>query len=202
MTNHTIISSLLACTALMAGGLLAQDNPQAAQPGNIDLTGIPAPRGIYYHAAGGGWVTLSSTVLMPSWEGKAMVLEILNVGSDHMVTEMPGSHAGVQIGNDTRPTFYLHGISPADLYLVRAIPKDDYRELRMPVSRNFRDWAHFRAVDLTPVEIQAVNGDVVAIKPTADLKAGEYALASIFQTSDRWIRLGFDFGIVSVSTRR
>ena len=199
MKNH--ICTLFACTAFMAAGLFAQDNPPAAQPENIDLAGIPAPRGVYYHAAG-GWVTLPSTVLMPSLEGKAMVLEILNVGSNHAITELPGSHAGVQIANDTRPTFYLHGVNPADLYLVRAFPKDDYRELRMPVSRNFRNWAHFRGADLTPVEIQAVNGDVVAVKPSADLKAGEYALASVFQTADRWIRLGFDFGIVTVTIRK
>jgi uncharacterized protein (DUF2141 family) len=66
----------------------------------------------------------------------------------------------------------------------------------MPVSRHFREWAHFRAKDLTAVEIQAVNGDIVAIKPGADLKPGEYAVATAFEPGAQWVRLGFDFGIV------
>jgi hypothetical protein len=124
-------------------------------------------------------------------------MEILNVGSDHSTAELPGSHSGVQIGNDTRPAFYLHGISPSELHLVHAVSKEDYRELRMPVSRHFREWVHYRAQDVSDLEIQAVNGDVVVIRPRADLKPGEYALTSGVQTGDRWLRLGFDFGIVA-----
>ena len=193
ITQKWIVSSI-ACAALLGVALLAQDNPAPTPPANMDLTGIPAPRGIYYRAAG-EWVVLSSTVLMPFDKGRSVALEILNVGSDHAAAQMPGPHSGVQIGNAARPTFYLHGISPADVYLVRAVSKADYRELRMPISGHFGEWAHFRAKDVTDVEIQAVNGDVVAIKPRADLKPGEYALASVFEPRERWIRLGFDFGI-------
>ena len=186
--------SSIAFATLLGVALHAQNNPPPAPSGSIDLTGIPAPRGIYYHAAD-EWVTLSHTVLMPFWEGRSTALEVLNVGSDHTVSELPGSHSGLQIGNDLRPTFYLHGISPADVYLVRAVTKTDYRELRMPVSRHFNEWAHFRSKDVTDFDIQGVNGDVVAIRPRADLKPGEYALASVFEPGERWIRLGFDFGI-------
>jgi hypothetical protein len=161
----------------------------------MDITGIPEARGIYYHAAG-GWVTLSHTVLMPFDEQRPVALEILNVGSDHAGADIPGRHSGTQIGNDARPTFYLHGISPNELYLVRAVTKSDYRELVMPISRHFKEWAHYRDKDLTDVGIQAVNGDIVAIKPTADLRPGEYALATPFEPGARWLRLGFDFGIL------
>jgi len=195
MTSGALIASSFACTALIGIGLMAQDNPAPTPPGNIGLSGIPAPKGIYYRAAS-GWTALSPTVLMPFDEGRSVALEILNVGSDHAIAELPGPHAGVQIGNDARPTFYLHGISPADVYLVRAVTKADYRELWMPISRHFREWAHFRAKDVTDFQIQAVNGDIIAIKPTADLKPGEYALASVFEPGQRWIRLGFDFGIL------
>jgi hypothetical protein len=41
-----------------------------------------------------------------------------------------------------------------------------------------------------------VNGDIVAVKPTTDLRPGEYALATPFDPSARWLRLGFDFGIL------
>jgi len=192
MTSQRLLSFSLACATLVGGGLLAQDNPT---PGNTDLTGIPAPRGIYYRAAG-GWVSLSHTVLMPLWDERAAALEILNVGSDHTITQLPGRHAGIQIASDVRPTFYLHGITPADLYLVRAVSKADYRELRMIASRHFWEWAHFRDKDVTDFGIEAVNGDIVAIKPVADLKPGEYTLASVMGRDYLWLRLGFDFGIL------
>jgi len=180
---------------LLSVASLAQDNPPPAPSAQLDLAGIPGPRSISYRAAA-EWVALPSTVLMPFRQGRAAALEVLNVGTEHTVAELPGSHARIQIGN-TRPTFYLHGISPADVYLVRMATKADYRELRMPVSRHFREWAHFQAKDVTDVEIQGVDGDIVAIRPSAELKPGEYALASAFDAGDRWIRLGFEFGIVT-----
>jgi len=195
MTTRSFLASSITCAALFSVALTAQDNPAPSPPGSMDLTGIPEPRGIYYRSAG-DWVTLQNTVLMPLWEGRAAALEILNVGSDHTVAQMPGSHAVVQIGNDPRPTFYLHGISPADVYLVRATSKADYREVRMDVSRHFWEWGHFRAKDVTDFEIQGVNGDVVTIRPSADLKPGEYTLASVYASGERWVRLGFDFGIL------
>jgi hypothetical protein len=195
MTSQRLIASSIACATLLAVALTAQDNPPATPPSNMDLTGIPAERGIYYRAAD-GWVAISHTVLMPFDEQRPVAMEILNVGSDHAGADIPGRHSGIQIGNDARPTFYLHGISPQDIYLVRAVTKSDYRELVMPISRHFKEWAHYRDKDLTDVAIQAVNGDIVAIRPTTDLKPGEYALATGFEPGARWIRLGFDFGIL------
>ena len=86
--------------------------------------------------------------------------------------------------------------------LVRAATKADYRELRMPVSGHFREWAHFSSADITLFDIQAVNSDVVTIKPGADLEPGEYALAAVFEPGAQWIRLGFDFGIVNSVPRQ
>ena len=195
MTRRTWIAYSIPCAALLTVALLAQDNPPQAQPGsNLDLTGLPSQRGVYYRF-GGGWVSLSSTVLMPFKEGRPLALDILNVGSDHSTAEIPGSHSGVQIGGDARPTFYLHGIGVGGVYLVRATSREDYRELWMPISRHFRRWAHYRAEDIAAFDIEGVNGDVVAIKPSADLKPGEYALAAAFDPGEYWIRLGFDFGI-------
>lgn len=131
-----------------------------------------------------------------------MALEVLNVGSDHTISQLPGRHAGIQIANDARPTFYLHDVSPGDVYLVRTTEKQDYREVQMRISRHFWDWAHFRPQDLTDVEITGVNGDVVAIRPSADLKPGEYTLALPTGREYLRLRLGFDFGIMAVSARR
>jgi hypothetical protein len=194
MTRPTCIISAIACATFLAVALPAQNNPSAAQPANPIIAGLPTARGIYYHAAQ-GWVALSHSVLMPFEQEKPMALEILNVGSDHAIVEMPGPRAGVQIGSDARPTFYLRGITTDQLYLVRAISKADYRELRMPTSRHFREWAHFRAKDVADVQLQPLAADVVAIRPRIDLKAGEYVLASVFEPGERWIRLGYDFGL-------
>jgi hypothetical protein len=139
---------------------------------------------------------------MPFAEGKNAALEVLNVGSDHTEAEIPGPHANVQIGNDPRPVFYLHGISSSDLYLVRTIDRIDYRELRLPVSRHFRRWAHFRDKDVTGLDIQPLGGDVVAVRPHTDLPPGEYALAPMTASGDYWIRLGFDFGVAAGVTGR
>jgi hypothetical protein len=194
MTRRKLFAASITCGAL-AVALLAQDNPPQAQSEGMDLTGLPAARGIFYRS-GGEWVALSSTVLMPFWEGRGLALSILNVGSDHASSEIVGAHSGVQIG-DPRPTFYLHGINLADVYLVRAVSQDDYREIRMPVSRHYRKWAHFRPEDVSDLAIVGINGDVTAVKPSANLKPGEYALAPGVQHGDQWIRLGFDFGILA-----
>jgi hypothetical protein len=189
-----LFATPIACGAL-AIALFAQDNPPPAQSEGMDLKGLPAGRGIYYRS-GDAWVALSTTVLMPFFEGRGLALSILNVGSDHASSEISGAHSGIQLG-EPRPTFYLHGINPSDVYLVRAISQDDYREIRMPVSRHYRKWAHFRPEDVTDLAIIGINGDVVAVKPGADLKPGEYALAPGVQQGDQWIRLGFDFGILA-----
>ena len=200
MTVRTFVVCTFACGAILAGSLAAQ-NAASSAPENLDITGIPAPRGIFYHAAN-GWMSLSSTVLMPFWDGKHWTLEVLNVGRDHTTTQLPGRHADLQIANDPRPVFYLHDVNPSDLYLVRATEKGDYREVEMRLSHDFWDWAHFREKDITDWAITGVNGDVVAIRPTADLKPGEYTLALVAGRDYRWLRLGFDFGVASVSARR
>jgi hypothetical protein len=193
--SRTIFCCSIACATLLTVAVIAQDTPAPDPAGNFDITGIPPARGIYYRA-GTEWVALSSAVLMPFAQGRTVALQILNVGSDHTVAEMPGPHAGVQLA-DARPTFYLHGIGLSDVYLVRAASKADFREVRMPASRHFREWAHYSAKDVTDIEIRGLNGDIVAIRPVAGLKPGEYALSSGVQTGDRWLRLGFDFGIIA-----
>src|SRR5277367_2361191 len=147
MTSQIWIGSTIACVTLFGVALVAQDNPPQAQVGNADIAGLPAARGIYFHTAN-GWVALQLTVLMPFTEGKAAILEILNLGSDHAIAAIPGAHAGVQIANDTRPTLYLRGIKPTQMYLVRAVTKVEYRELLMPISGNFQEWGQFRPADI------------------------------------------------------
>jgi hypothetical protein len=195
MTSYKSIGSVIVGATFLAVASIAEDKPAPTPPPNMDITGIPAARGIYYHSAG-GWVSLSYTVLMPFDDQRPVGLEVLNVGSDHAESYIQSRHSGIQIGNDLRPTFYLHGIGTTDLYLVRAETKSDYREFVMPISRHFKEWAHYRDKDLTDFQIRGVNGDIVAIKPATNLQPGEYALASPAQQGARWLKLGFDFGIL------
>jgi len=187
MTRFTLIASSMAC-AILTTGLMAQET------GGIDVTGIPSGRGVYLRNAG-GWVALNSTVMMPFWRGRDVALDILNVGTDHTTSEIPGSHSGVQIP-DTRPTLYLHDIGVAELYLVHLASKSDYREVRQRVSRHFGEWAHFRPEEVAEIEVVGINGDVIAIRPSSGLKAGEYAVTVGGQPGYEWLRMGFDFGIV------
>ena len=174
MTRQKLISSSLAgatltCATLLGIALLAQDNPPLAPAQNMDITGLPGSRGVYVRTAG-RWLGLSHTVLMPFDRRRSVTLEILNVGSDHAVAPIPGAHAGLQIANDTRPTFYMRGIRPTQMYLVRAITKAEYRELLMPISRNFYASAQFRPEDVNKHRATAVAADVVTVKPFAALR--------------------------------
>jgi hypothetical protein len=187
MTRSPFILSLIACGTLFAFASAAQEP--------YDISGIPAPRGVYYHAAS-GWVSLTPTVLLPFDDGRPVALEVLNVGSDHTTAQLPGSRSAARIGNDSRPVFYLHDISPDDMHLMRATRKYDRREVRMHISRYFREWAHAQDKDVTDFDIVAVNGDVVVIRPSADLKPGEYVLAALMGPEYRWLKLGFDFSLV------
>ena len=181
------------CAALAALGLIAQQNPPAAA--SAAIADLPPIRGVYYHSPS-GWVQLQSTLFMP-YGISGGAASFFSVGHGHAVAEMPGPHADIQIGNDARPTFYLRGISPSDLFLVRFIAKPDYRELKMPLSGDFQEWAHFRAQDVSLLDLAGLAPDVIAIRPHADLKPGEYTLASVAEPRTLWIRIGYDFGLTA-----
>ena len=199
MANRIWILSSV-CAAFIGAGLMAQQNPPATQPGNAAIADLPAIRGVYYHTPD-GWVALQSTLFMP-YGVSGGTAAFFGLARGHAYAEIPGSHADLQIGNDARPTFYVRGITPVQLYLVRAISKPYYRELRLPMSDDFQVWAHFRSQDVADVDIEPVAPDVVSVKPRADLKPGEYTLAPVIAPSDLWLRLSYGFGVASASSRR
>ena len=196
MTSRVWMISSIAC-ATLGVALLAQDTATQLPPNATDITGIPPARGVYYRASD-GWVSLPFTVMNPMLEGRSPLMEVVDLWADRTVAEFPGPHAYVQIGNDSRPIFYLHGISPSDIYLVRMREEQDYREVRMPISGQFRRWAHFNKNEVADLEIQPLGGDIFAVRPHSALTPGEYALASGAQAGSKWIRLGYDFGLVAV----
>ena len=199
LTILSIAAAMFIAAAISPQKSRAQDSPAAAAA--FDITGIPEGRGVYYHSST-GWVALSPRVLMPLWDERPVGMEVLNMGSDHTVTQLPGRHAGIQISSDARPMLYLHGISPADLYLLRMASRGTYREVRMRASRHFWDWVDFHDKDLADLQIEAVNGDIVAVRPVAALHPGEYTLASLMGANYQWLRLGFDFGILGAAPGR
>lgn len=172
-------SSLLLCAAALAMTLAAQDT-----------SSIPNARGVYYRSDT-GWVTLSGTVLMPMLQAGAA--DFFSVGGKTAVAEIPGLHATLQTTN-ARPTLYVRGFPiNSGIFLVKQTQRDEFREIRMPVSRNFREFAHLKGV--REIEIRSVGNDLVAITPRADLPAGEYAIVSPIDPNDRMLKIGYDFGI-------
>ena len=154
--------------------------------------GLPWPRGVYLRA-GNDWVGLPVNPLV-AVHG-ASVRWLLGFGQSDAVAEMPGPHALIQIGN-TKPTFYIRGVPQSyGIHLVRSEQKDDYRQVRMPVSRDFRQYAKFRSQDLIELDFRALSGEVLQATPRTELKAGEYAIISEFEQDIRQVRASFEFGV-------
>jgi hypothetical protein len=182
MTNKT---SFLMCAALACAGLSAT---LAAQ----DTASIPAARGVYYKGDS-GWVGLGGTILMPILS--STTADLFAVGSKQAIAEIPGMHAALQTTN-ARPTLYVRGF-PINygIYLVKQTQKAEYREIHMPISRDFNEFAHLRSKDLREIEMRSVGNGLIAVTPSRDLAPGEYAIVSPLVGNDRFIKMGFDFGI-------
>ena len=94
MTSYKSIGSVIVGATFLAVASIAEEKPAPTPPPNMDITGIPAARGIYYHSAG-GWVSLSYTVLMPFDDQRPVALEVLNVGWDHAEAYIQSRHSGI-----------------------------------------------------------------------------------------------------------
>jgi hypothetical protein len=172
---------------ILLSTILAAQSPQA------DLSGIPESRGVYYHAPS-GWIGLPATTLLAFEQDSARWL--LGFGHSDAIAEIPGPHSAVQIPS-TRPVFHLRGYAGANaLYLVRDTPKLDYREIRMPWTRDFHNFTRFRSQDLVDLDVTPAAGGILTITPKQDLKPGEYAIVSLADPAMRGIRLSFDFGVL------
>ncbi len=173
---------------LLLPGLLAAQSTQA------DVTGIPESDGVYYHAPS-GWVGLPANSLVPFEGGN--VRWLLSLGRSPAIAELSGPRAAVQVPS-SRPIFHLRGFSPNNaIYLVRATPKDDYREIRMSVVGDWHEFARFRAQDLVDFNLTSSGDGITTLTPKADVKAGEYAIVSQYQPEMRGIRISFDFGVTA-----
>ena len=173
-------------------GLVLLSAAAWAQTTTPDSEGLPTLRGVYFHSPA-GWIGLPVNPLLPMETGTARWL--LGFGKSDAVADFPGPHAAVQT-SQVKPTFYLRGFPPTSgVYLVREKQKMSYRELRMPVSRDFIEWAHVKASDLIAIETHYASDNITALTPRDNLKPGEYAIVAPFDpTADR-IQAIFDFGV-------
>jgi hypothetical protein len=160
---------------------------------------VPFERGIYYQAPA-ALVALPSNVFMPlqasTWR------EMFGVGSVRLRTILPGASATMGV-TEARPLFYIRGYRPGNrVYLIRANQKEDHRELRMTRSGDYAEWTRFRSEDLIEVEIELLADDLARLRPTADLRPGEYVFVSALEPRFRNIRLAFDFTVLSTTASR
>jgi hypothetical protein len=170
---------------LSVAGLPAQTvTPEAA--------GLPALRGVYLHSPA-GWLGLPDQPLMPFENGTAKWL--LGFGKSDAIADFPGPHAAVQT-SQVKPTFYLRGFPPTSgIYLIREVQKAGHREVHMPVSRDFIEWAHLKSSDLVAIETRHAGDNVTALTPRENLKPGEYGIVTAFDPNVDLIRVIFDFGV-------
>jgi len=158
----------------------------AQQPGPPPLAGV-------YFRSPAGWIGLPANTMLPFQNGVGRWL--LGFGQSDAIAESPGPHAAFQTSN-SKPTFYVRGFAPTSgIYLVKQIEKQDYRAIHMPVSGDFREWAHLRKSDLIDLDITHDKEDVLLVTPKAALKNGEYAIVSVFEPKIRGIHVSFDFGV-------
>jgi hypothetical protein len=177
----------LLASCILLSAVLAAQSPQA------DISGMPESRGVYYHAPS-GWIGLPANPLLGFREGSTRWL--LGVGGGDAIAEIPGPHSQVQLPS-SRPIFHLRGYSGANaLYLVREIEKLDYREIRMPYTRDFHNFTRFRAQDMVELDLASAGDGILTLTPKTDLKPGEYAIVSMAEPGMLGIRLSFDFGVV------
>lgn len=182
-----------ACFLLTAGfsaGLMTSQ--LTAQSTQTDLSGIPTSSGIYWHAPS-GWIGLPANPLL-AFEG-SNVRWLLSLGRNDAVAEIPGPHSVVQIPN-ARPVLHLRGFLPDNaIYVVRETEKLDYREIRMPITHDFHNWARFRSQDLVDYTMTRNDDGIATLTPKADMKPGDYAVVTQYEPGMRGIRIAFDFGV-------
>lgn len=163
-----------------------------AQPAPTEAAGLPALRGVYLNSSA-GWIGLPDQPLMPFENGTARWL--LGFGKSDAIADFPGPHAAVQT-SQAKPTFYMRGFPPTNaIFLVREIQKTEHREIHMPVSGNFIEWAHLKASDLIPIDMRHAGDNVTAVTPRDNLKPGEYGIVTAFDPNVGLIRVIFDFGV-------
>jgi hypothetical protein len=183
---NKICGIVCAASAILLPGLLkAQNN---AGP----TIAIPPGSGAYYQT-NAGWLAMHGTLLMPFFQDT--VRETFGLGHSAANVDLPGPSVTFRV-TSPKPTFVVRGLSPdTGLYLVRETHKDDFRRLRMTASKEMSQWAHFRSKDLTAVDSEPLDSNVIRVRPHDDLKPGDYILVSGLESRFRAFLVGFEFHV-------
>ena len=183
MAHSACVRSWLACAALLAPVLLAQ---QSVAPSDL-----PYERGVYYRV-GSDWVPLERADFLPLLNGDARAF--LSLGHREAVAQIPGPQALVR--SNAKPVFYIRGFEPADgLYLVRARQGREYRRVSMDVDRHTYNGPEFRDRELVLFDLAAAGPGVITLTPRQNLQPGEYVIVPAVGPSYRWIHFAYGFGV-------
>ena len=164
---------------------------QQPQPQSRVIT-IPQAKGIYYDGPD-GIATLPYTLMLPF--RSTSVREYFSLGGHWKFrAEISGPGAALAIANP-KPMFYMRGYqSGTRLYLVRTDEKQDYREIKMEYPHDYSEWSRV-SKGVTPVEVDAVAGDLISITPRGNLEPGEYVILTSLDREERPIQLSFEFAL-------
>lgn len=154
--------------------------------------GMPSGRGVYLRR-GAGWAPLSHSLMMPEMSG-GWKWHLAVGHRDHVVT-LDGGRAAVQV-SDRKPTFFVRGFGSGDRpYLLKLDRKKNARQLRAPVHGMVPRGMEFRDSDVKELEMNEISAGVISLRPAADLEPGEYVIASSASPGQKYLMVGFEFGV-------
>lgn len=181
-----ILDTMLAAAAL----------PKRVLP-STTVPGLPADRGVYYHA-GERWVDLPSILVWPhintTWRGTTAIEDRRYV--------IAGAEAGLRVREAT-PSFYLRGMDPhQSWHLVRLDTKRDYREWRTAPADVLRFARSIEPAQARAPELQSrmVAQDVFELHPASALEPGQYAL-TMLMPGQHWVVVAYEFAVPGGQSR-
>jgi hypothetical protein len=163
------------------------------------VPGLPVSRGLYFQSTA-GWSALDPVVLFPDIEARSKanwsVLGAWDRARENRRYVVPGRQARAQVAGP-RPAFYLRAQRPERGWsVVRLTPQTDHRELIATIPDVFAREPRMTFASGAPVALDPATtaDDVVTLRPTADLAAGEY-LVFKFVSGQPWLIEGYAFEV-------
>ena len=134
---------------------------------------LPGRAGVYFKTPS-GWVNVGSFLL---WTPFFSASGWYHRSRDSSIV-LGSAHSGLQI-SEPRPAFYVREpASSAPWQLVRLSTRKDQRLVRLASSGDFGQTLRTEPNEFRNVQMMHVAGEIYAVRPTADLEAGEYILCT------------------------
>lgn len=161
------------------------------------VPGMPKAEGVYYRQGPDTWIKLEPAPPLSSRMGGLdaylQTEGLTNLDVDYVY---PGGQASLHI-TETRPTFYVRGVAPAqDALVVRLTRRKDSRTVQTESSASMvGNKGGFKKRAIHTVTVVPYSDGSASITPDEELQPGEYLLAFGYAT------LSFDFGISKARKR-